>query len=153
MSYEVKYLNTLPQKILSVREECKSEDLSQFMSNNMQELFSYIFKNGCSPRGPPIAIFYKVSKDNIDVELGVPIEGKIKEKGKIKISKTPGGKTAFTLYKGLYEKIEPAYTAIKNWVKEKGYEGTEIWWEIYCSNPDETPNREDWKTEIYYQLK
>ncbi|MBY8983007.1 MAG: GyrI-like domain-containing protein [Candidatus Lokiarchaeota archaeon] len=153
LSYEVKYLNTLPQKIISIREICKSEELSEKIGKNMQEIFQYIFKNGATPRGPPVAIFYKVDKKEIDVELGVPIVAPIKEKGKFKLSTTPGGKSAFTLYIGPYEKIDPAYNAIKNWVKDNGYEGTDIWWEVYCTNPQENPNPNDWKTEVYYQLK
>ena len=117
MSYEVKYLNTLPQKIISIREKCNPEELSEKIGKNMQDIFQYIFKNGTTPRGPPVAIFYKTSKEEIDIELGVPIVTPIKEKGKFKLSKTPGGKTAFTLYTGRYDKIKPAYDAIKNWIK------------------------------------
>ncbi len=119
----------------------------------MQEIFQYIFKNGATPRGPPVAIFYKVDKKEIDFELGIPTNIPIKEKGKFKLSTTPGGKTAFTLYKGRYEKIEPAYNAIKKWMKDNGYEGTDIWWEIYCTNPNENPNQDEWKTEVYCQIK
>ena len=151
LNYEVKFLNTLPQKIISIREECKSEEISQKTGKNIEKVFNYIAQKRLYPRGPPVAIFYNVNKQKIDFEVGIPIEKPINVEGEFKLSSTPGGKAVFTLYKGHYEKIKPAYDAIENWIKEKGYEGTNIWWEIYCSNPQPNPN--DWKTEIYCQLK
>jgi effector-binding domain-containing protein len=64
----------------------------------------------------------------------------------------PGGKLAQCLYIGPYNKIEPAYNALTEWVKENGYEATGVAYEFYLNDPGEVAP-EELLTQIVFPLK
>ena len=46
------------------------------------------------------------------------------------------------MYKGPYMEMPPAYEAITQWMKEKGYTPTGVAYEFYYNSPEEVPESE-----------
>jgi effector-binding domain-containing protein len=89
---------------------------------------------------------------DLDVEAGFPVTRRIASKGDIRASETSGGKVATCLYTGPYSEIEPAYTALSQWIKDNGYEAAGVAYETYLNDPDQT-SPEELKTQIAFLLR
>jgi len=89
---------------------------------------------------------------DLDVEIGFPVSKSLPSKHDIKASEIPGGQVATCLHTGPYSKIEPAYNALSQWMKENGYEATGVAYEMYLDDPAETPPQE-LKTQILFPLQ
>lgn len=153
MIYKVELKKFEPQPIASIRRKIKARQIPKLFPEFMKKIFGFLNENRIHPKGAPIAIFYDFKKGKGDVELGIPISKPINSEGEIISSFVPGGKAAYLLYTGHIRKISRAYDAMIDWIKKNGFQYTNIWWEVYLTDPYEVPDRNKWQTEIYLLLK
>ncbi|MFW9894760.1 MAG: GyrI-like domain-containing protein [Candidatus Thorarchaeota archaeon] len=109
-------------------------------------------ENGQTPAGVPFAGYFNLDMQNMDVEIGIPISKEIFEKEDMRISEIPAGKYASCMYIGPYDKIEPAYNALTEWIEENEYETSGIAYELYIDDPGSTPS-EELRTQILFLLR
>jgi effector-binding domain-containing protein len=76
-----------------------------------------------------------VSAHELRSEVGFPFKGEAKPEGNIKIKKIPAQEVLYMVHKGPYREVGPAYAALFQHAKEKGYipKGCPI--EIYLNDP------------------
>jgi AraC family transcriptional regulator len=63
------------------------------------------------------------------------------------------GPVAFAVHMGPYDQLSQTNVAIEQWIEEQGYSVGGAPWESYVTDPGETPNPTDWRTEIFWPLK
>jgi effector-binding domain-containing protein len=143
---------TKEQPTISVRMTTNLKNISQDMGKAFGEIMQYMGEKQVNPIGPPYAMYYNEDMDNLDTEVGFPVAQPLPEKGKVKMSKLPGGKAVVGMHIGPYNKLGDAYTEITEWMKEKDIESPNMCYEIYLNDPENTPENE-LKTEIYFPIK
>ena len=153
MNYKVELKEFKPQPIASIRRKIKARQIPKLFPEFMKKIFGFLNEKGIQPIGAPIAIFYDFRKGKGEVELGIPISKPVNSEGEIIFGTVPSGKAAYLLYTGHIRKISRAYDAMKNWIEENGFQSTNIWWEVYLTDPNEEPDRDKWQTEICLLLK
>ncbi len=89
---------------------------------------------------------------DLELEIGFPVTRDLPGRGDIQAGELPGGKVATCLYTGPYSDMELAYTALSRWMEENGYEPTGVAYEMYLSDPEETPPDRH-QTQIAFPLK
>jgi len=93
--------------------------------------------------GPPLGWFYdnpeEVQAHKLRSEVGFPFKGEAMPEGKIKIKKIPAQEVLYTIHKGPYREVGPAYTALYQHAKEKGYTPSGCPIEIYLNDPTKVP--------------
>ncbi|MEW5961536.1 MAG: GyrI-like domain-containing protein, partial [Chloroflexota bacterium] len=142
MSYQCEVKEQAAQKTLSIRTRAAVQDLPQVFGQGYGAIAQYLGELGEQPSGPPFAAYYNMDMDNLDVELGFPVVRQLAGKDEIKAGEIPGGRVATCLYTGPYSAIEPAYTTLMEWMKDNGYEGSGVSYELYLNDPAETPPAE-----------
>lgn len=151
---EIKQTNDM--NAISIRETASVKDLPQVMGKAYGEIMTYMQKNNLQPANAPYCRYYNEDMENLDIEMGVPVQDEIKGEGRIKSSKLPGGKFAVSMHIGPYREIEKTYTKLMEEIKEKGYDMAPTekggCYELYLSDPQDTPENE-LKTEVYFMLK
>ena len=152
MSYHCEVKEQPAQDTLSIRTRAAVQDLPRVLGEGYGKIAQYLAELGEAPAGPPFAAYYNMDMADLDVELGFPVVRPLAGRGGIKASELPGGRVATCLHTGPYSDIEPAHTALAQWIAENGYEATGICYEFYLNDPDETPAAE-LQTEIIYPLK
>lgn len=152
MSYkcEVKELSTQPA--LSIRTRTSVQNLPQVFGETYGAIAQYLCELEEQPAGPPFAGYFNMDMQDLDVEIGIPVSKRLPGKEDINASEIPGGKVATCLYTGPYSEIEPAYTALSQWIEDNGYEPTGVSYEMYVDDPAETPPQE-LRTEIRFPVK
>lgn len=152
MSYNCELLEQEPQPTLSVRATTDIKNLPQELGKAYGAIGQYLGQLGEQPTGAPYAAYFNFDMSNIDVEIGFPVSKTLPEKDEMKATELPGGKLARCLYTGPYNKIEPAYNALTEWVKANGYEVTGVAYEFYLNDLGEVPP-EELMTQIVFPLK
>jgi effector-binding domain-containing protein len=140
------------QPTLTVRARAAVQDLPQVLGKAYGAIAHYLGEVGQGPAGPPFVIYRNMDMQDLDVEMGFPVAQPIAGRGEIKASELPAGKVAACLYIGPYSDMASAYEALKRWIAERGHEPTGVVWEVYLSDPNETPPQE-LKTQIVFLLK
>ena len=115
-----------------------------------RELFPILGKAFVRFAGPPLSIYhdpeYKAS--NVDVEAGVPVQGKPKEKGRIKVRELEPVKAACIVHKGPFDSIGSVYESLMKWIEANGYRISGLAREVYIKSMGQTKNPADYVTEI-----
>jgi len=106
--------------------------------------------------GPPLGWFHdnpeEVPAHKLRCEVGFPFEGEAKPEGNIKIKKIPAQEVLYTIHKGPYSEVGPAYAALFQHAHEKGYIPLGCPMEIYLNDPAKVPETE-LLTEIQLPIK
>ena len=152
MSEQFQLIDQTEQPVLSIRTRTPVANLPQEIGKAYQAIAAYLEELGEAPADAPFTAYYNMDMDNLDVEMGFPVSKRLTGKDEIAANVIPAGKQASYMFKGPYEKMEPAYKALTAWVAEKGLEPTGISYEYYYNAPGEVPD-EELLTKIVFLLK
>ena len=152
MSYNCRVEERSTQAVLSIRTRTRVEELPQELGKAYGAIAQYLCELQEQPAGAPFAAYYNMDMQNLDVEIGFPVPHPLPGRGEVQSSEIPGGKAATCLHIGPYDQMEPAYTALSEWMQENGYEAAGVAYEMYLSDPQDTPP-EELKTQIVFPLK
>ncbi len=152
MKYKCKIIEVEDQPVLTVRTVTAVENLPAFFGEAYGAIMKYLGELGEQPAGMPFGAYYNMDMKALDVEAGFPVAKILPGKEKIQSGKIAGGKYGVTLHIGSYDSVGPAYEALEDFVKQKGFEPTGIAYEYYLNDPSEDPKIEA-ETEIRFPLK
>ena len=82
--------------------------------------------------GRPYAKYYNLGCYEIWMwNLAFLFQRRFSGRDHIRASETPGGKAVTCLHVGPHSDVAPSYRALVEWVKDKGYEGAGLAYEVY----------------------
>ena len=152
MSYKCELVDKKTQPVLTVRTRTAMQELPQFFAKAYGAIAQYLGELGEQPAGAPFAAYYNMDMQDLDVEAGFPVRSSLPAKGEIHAGEIAGGKYATRMHQGPYDKVEPAYTALAEFLKQKRLEATGVAYEIYLNDPASTPAQE-LMTQIMFPIK
>lgn len=150
MNFEVTEQNEQPA--LSVRTRTNVTNLPQELGKAYGAIIAYLGETGVKAAGPAFAAYYNMDMENLDVEMGFPVEKTVAGKGDIKQSVIPAGRQASCMYKGPYGEMAPTYQSMTAWMNENGHVPTGVVYEFYFNSPMDVPESE-LLTKIVFLLK
>ena len=149
--FEIKEIEAI--KSLVIKAEVTMEEIGDAMGKNYGELFTYTGSNNIQPAGPSFAVYLSWDPEGkVVFESGVPVAQKESCNDNIVYKEFPAMKVVATLYKGAYEKMEPVYHEMMEYMKANKLESTNESWEIYLTDPNEVAPEEN-QTMIYFRIK
>jgi effector-binding domain-containing protein len=149
---ECKAVDLPAQKTVTIRTRTPVRLMPDVLGKGFQEIAQYLNESDQEPAGPPFVAFFNTNMDDLEIEMGYPINKDVEPKGVMEVREIPEGKYATCVYTGPYNQMEPAYKALKNWVEENNYEPAGVVYEHYLNNPQETAEQ-DLQTQIAFALK
>ena len=146
-------INELPEQlVLAVRTRSSVFKLPKVLAITFEKFDKRFKELGEEPVGAPFVAYYNMNMFNLDIEIGFPVTKVLQDDQEIKAGIIPAGKFAMTEHQGPYNKIRPAYDALKRFVKSEGYQATGVAYEYYLNDPAITkPN--DLLTRVVFPLK
>jgi predicted transcriptional regulator YdeE len=103
------------------------------------------------PLSPCTAIYYDAEymDRGADVEVAVPIEGRIKGNARVTVHELSGSATvASVVHQGSYDRISDAYRALMGWTQANGYRAGGPNREIYLQGFESGPDPSHFVTEL-----
>lgn len=151
MSNDCELIHTGPQPVVKIRTHTPVEGLPQSLGRAFAALEAYLGEIAEPPAGPPFVAYYNQDMQNLEIEIGFPVENPGAGRDDVLAGEIPAGRYAACLYSGPYYGLQSAYHALTAWVSEHGYQPSGVSYEYYLNDPDKTaPN--DLQTRIVFPL-
>jgi RNA polymerase sigma-70 factor, ECF subfamily len=142
--------------------------IRNFADNAFPELFGWVFENGIAPAGPPFLRYHEVDRagEPLDVEAGVPVDGKPEPDGRVRSDALPAGRYLTAVHVGPYRSetlpdLGDARAELVRWARDNevtyGRE-TERGIRFPCAlerfivGPVDDPDFKNWQTEFAYLI-
>lgn len=149
---EVKIVKLDKQAAMVITDSCALKEMDSLMATMYNRLSSYMERRKLNPVGPPLAVFYSWNPDSISkFACGMPIEKKTWGWKDYSIIELPEGEAATVIHWGRYNSEKP-YTAIDDFLKEKGLQRGDFIWEVYLNDPESEADTGMWKKQIYFPI-
>lgn len=148
--YEIEERTLVEQPTMVMRGKIKLEDIPSFLGRVYHTVESQIHEAGVHVVGEPFARYRPLDAEyrEFEIEAGLPVVMAVAGHSEVEASQLPGGPAAVTVHTGPYERMEPAYEAINNWMREHGVHPAGPAWEVSHTDPSEEPDPAVWRTEI-----
>jgi effector-binding domain-containing protein len=142
-----------PMSVLMVRDTAATEqDMSQVINKAYGELFSFINQNGLQPGR--VMGFYHTYQPPFVLDAAVEVDKfPFQVTGRIKINKVNGGNAVIAHFKGPYEQVAIAYTAISQYLKEKNKTAAGKPFEVYLNDPGSVKDPSELLTDVYQLIQ
>lgn len=136
------------QDVLSIRMKMRAEKLPMVIGESYAKIASYLEELGVEPAGPPFVAYHNLDMENLDVEMGFPVDEVIPGQGDLCPGEVERGQVVSCMYEGAYEGLPKVYEAINEYIRENGYTAKGIAYETYYNSPDDVRNTEELLTRI-----
>jgi effector-binding domain-containing protein len=150
VAYEIEVVERERQPVLCVREKVPPE-IGDLVGRLIGEVWRYMEGAGVHPSGGPYA--RSIWQPGTEVEVGFPVAEPVAGEGRVVAAELSAGSVAVTTHVGPYDKLGPAYDAVRGWIAQQGLEIAGLPWEVYLTDPGETPDPNDWRTEVVFPVQ
>lgn len=142
-----------PQPILFIRRRIAQSALQATMGECFGALYGHAHAAGLPVAGHPIARYASVGHGLWTVDLAMPLAAPAEPSGDMQADHLPAGPVAFAVHQGPYDGLPETNAAIETWIEANGHAASGPMWEWYVTDPGETPDPADWRTEVYWPLQ
>lgn len=139
---KIELIERKPQHVLSIRTRTAFEKLSDLIGECYMRIMKYLEEIGEKPSDAPFTAYYNLDMNDLDVEMGFPVEKVIPEKDGMKSSEVPAGRYAVCMHKGPYASMEKTYNEMFKWIEDNKMERQGVYYEYYFNAPGEVPEEE-----------
>ncbi len=154
MDYSITTKELRAQPALVTERRMKPSEIGAQLGEMFGSVFQYAQQNGVALAGPPFARYLDMSPGLMTVQAGFPVAAAPDSPaGAITVETLPGGPAAVTTHAGPYEQLRDAHAAVQNWIAARGLAPAGAPWESYVTDPAESPDPKDWKTEIFWPVR
>lgn len=140
------------QPILFIQRRIPVSQLQQTMGECFGALYGYGQQAGLAIAGHPMSRYVATGAGLWTVDLILPLLAPAEPNGEMQAGVLASGPVAFAVHEGPYDQLSETYAAIEQWVEDNGYTAGGPPWESYVTDPGETPDPADWRTEVFWPL-
>jgi effector-binding domain-containing protein len=155
MSYQLKMSQLDDQSAMTLRTRTPMSELPAVIGEGYGKIAAYIAEAAPPAdgnQGYPYVVYHNMDMNDLDVEMGIPVEDELPGSGEVQPGVLRGGPAATCLYTGPYSGLGEAYGALEQWVEREKLNPTGKVYEIYYNDPAVTPP-EELQTLIVFPLK
>lgn len=159
VSYDIRIQEVKPYPVAAIGMTIPWGQFGEVVGPGFGEIATYLAGISATITGAPMLFYHWMDATPMEEEgegelqIAIPVATPIVESERIKNLLVPGGMVACTTHVGPYDEVTKAYQAIQGWLQEFGHEFTGVCWEIYVTDPTETPDPADYRTDIYWLIK
>lgn len=130
------------QPTLCVRTMTSVEKLPELIGNTYHRIMDYMGQMGEEMDGDPYIGYFNMDMQNLDVEIGIPVDKVLPGLDDISPGELPMGEVVTALYQGPYREMKSAYDEINAWIVSHGYKPIGTAYEKYYNSPADVPESE-----------
>ncbi len=140
------------QWTVSTRRRTSVEKLPDEIGKSFGKVQKYLAELGEQPSGPPYVAYHNMDMEDLDVEIGFPVNKSLSVSGEFQAGKIEGGRMATCAHVGPYDQLSEAYGALMQYMAENRSDASGIAYEFYLNDPDDV-SPEELQTQIVFPLK
>ena len=128
MKHEIRLEQHAARPLAVVRRRAASHELSKVVPDACGTVWNVIRSQQVSGAGRHVAVYLD---GQINLEVGVELDGPFTGYGEVVVSATPPGLVATTTHFGPYHLLQKAHEAIRKWCAANGHNFAGPNWEVY----------------------
>ena len=136
------------QGVLSIRMNTSAADLPVVIGESYEKIAKYLEELDVEPSGPPFVAYYNLDMENLDVEMGFPVDDVVPGDHDMCPGEIEEGKVVSCMYEGPYEGMVKVYDAMNEYISENGFKAKGIAYETYYNSPDDVTSTDELLTRI-----
>lgn len=125
-----------PSPAALMRETVRLDALAPFFERAFTTVAGTVGRQGGTLTGAPIAVYYGMPSETVDVGAGFPTAGPITPDAGVVAETLPGGRAVQLLHEGPYEQLESTYGRLMGWLAGEQLTPGPVMWECYLNEPD-----------------
>ncbi len=141
------------QPILFIRKRVAPAELQQTMAECFGALYGHGQAAGLAIAGHPMTRYAATGPGLWTADFIMPLTAPAAANGSMQSGTLAAGPVAFAVHHGPYDQLPATYAAIERWIEEHGFEAGGPPWESYITDPGETPDPAEWRTEVFWPLQ
>ena len=157
MTYDIVQKELDAQPVLLVRRRVNRSQIGSAIGEALPHIFMYAQQHGIALAGHPLTRYVDVGPGLLTIEPAMrvvsrPASDAKAGAGEVVEDVLPAGSVATTIHTGPYETLTEAYAALELWMEQNGRRPAAPPWEDYITDPAESPDPKDWKTEVCWPI-
>lgn len=151
MDYRTEQLS--PRQTLTIRTRLRPPHY-EVIPEALRELMMYTKARGYRPDAPSFFVHHNDDRgEGSSVEVCLPVAGDVQPAGRIEVKTFGGGLVFVGRFVGPYDKTGAAYAAVVEEALRRGLSITGVTAEFYVRSVPDTPNPEEYETDIAFFLE
>ena len=138
---------------MQVRFKAKPNEIAIKLGEAYGVIMGHIIKNGTQPTMMPLARYFAVEGDTLDMAAAMAVAEPLPSEGDIDSDQLPAGLVASTWHTGPYDGLPKSNAALEQWITEHDHEADSQSWEIYVTDPTAESDPGKWRTQVFRRLK
>ena len=130
-----------------------AKDMGKYMDPAINEVLQVIEAQGLRPAGPLFSFHLQRPGEEFNFEIGFPVEGPIKEEGRVRMIERPAARVVRAIHTGPYDGLQRSWQEFQEWVKNERLPVIEMFWESYLTDPGKEPDPKKWRTELNWVIE
>jgi effector-binding domain-containing protein len=147
-----------PRTTVSIRERVQMSEITGFFDGSFATLAAVLAATEATPTGAPFALYRGMPSDEVDVEVGFPLDRPVEDAvvaahPGTQASTLPGGEVATTVHRGGFDGLGGAWQSLAEWIAAQGRTMGPMMWEVYLTEPSPDMNPAELRTELNWPLE
>lgn len=151
-AWNVEYVTTEATPALSIRILSDQARFSTKLGEAYTTILSLMQQQGLRQSGAAYAIYYRWSKDTVELEPGIPTDRAGVGDSLIRPTTFPKIRAIKVDYFGDYPGTEKVHAFMYGWCEKNGVTIEGAPWEEYVNYPPQDPDTSKWLTRVYYPV-
>jgi effector-binding domain-containing protein len=153
MTVTIEIEDVASQRVASTRATTIPAEIGATFGQKIKVVGAFLQRTGAKMAGPPYARYFNYSPEDVDMEIGAPIDGDVSGDDNVEVHDMPGGRVAAAIHLGRYEGLAETYDELATWISRHGFDREGAPWEVYIAYPGNEPEPEKWETRIYWPVR
>jgi effector-binding domain-containing protein len=149
MADDIRIVDARPTPFAAVVLQTSRATLSDDMRQAFDRVHATLDEHDLVQRGRAVAVFRRVSRGEVEVEVGVQVVAPFADLGDVVCCEIPGGFAATLSHYGPYAELPGAHQAVLDWAEASGTRLSGVSWEIYGERADDPAQQ---RTDVFHQL-
>ncbi len=141
------------QSVASIRVKCSPQEISATLAVVLPEIMAHLNASGAKMTGVPFSRYHAFGAAEIDLEAGLPVAKPIAEKGRVKNSELPAGRTVTAWHIGPYEQLGDAHRSLQAYLEANRLKSRGGPWEVYWTDPGMVTDPSKWRTQLFMPIE
>jgi effector-binding domain-containing protein len=130
-----------------------TNDLATFFDDSFGVLGAVLAHQSVAPTGPAFARYDGPVDETAVLEVGFPTDRAIEPEGSAEASALPAGRVARVIHAGSFDALGGTWQRLEAWINHQGLTPTEVFWEVYLTEPSPAMDPADLRTELNWLLE
>jgi AraC family transcriptional regulator len=151
MNYDITRQQLDAATFLYKRGRCAHADIATTLGQLLPAVYQHAIERGYELRSPPTTVYVEWGPGMVTLHAGMFVAAAEAADG-FEVAELPAGEAAVAIHTGPYDSLGEAHAALEQFLDAHGLTPAGPVRETYLTDPGETPDPNEWKTQLAWPI-